>query len=142
MRHFHQLRGDDLALEIFGFFESAGLRHGQHPAHLAPALLGISQRGHAGHIESALHHPVDAGQPRIQHAVIHIARHLLRANQHALNIRIVDRGKVGSAIGIDVPARALEQRDGRVLQAAFGNSEAKLVTHEPPPPALQSQWAA
>jgi hypothetical protein len=46
----------------------------------------------------------------------------LRTNQHALNLAIVDGGKVGATIGVYVPTRALEQGDGRILQAAFGNT--------------------
>ena len=138
--HFDEFRSDDLAFEIFGLLEAAGFRHGEYPADLAPALLGIGQRGHAGDVEAALDYPIDAGESGIEHAVIDVARHLLRANEHALDVDVVDRRKVGAAVGVDVPSCALEERDGRILQAAFGNSESKLAIHGSPP--RRSQWAA
>ena len=55
--------------------------------------------------------------------MIDVAGHLLCANQHALDFAVVDGGKVGASVGIDVPARALEECKGGILQAAFGNSE-------------------
>jgi hypothetical protein len=55
--------------------------------------------------------------------VIDVARHLLRANQHALDLGVVDGGEVGAAVGVDVPAGALEESDGRILQAALGDAE-------------------
>ena len=115
------------------FSKPLAFRHGEHPAHLAAALLGVGERGDAGHVEAALDHPVDAGEAGVENAVIDVARHLLRANQHALDLGVVDGGKVGAAVGVDVPAGALEERDGRVLQAAFGNAETKFVSHGPPP---------
>ena len=141
MRHFDQFGGDDLAFKIFGLLKAAAFRHRQHPAHLAAALLGIGQRGDAGDIEAALDHPVDAGQAGVEHAVIDVARHLLRANQHALNLAVVDGGKVGAAIGVDVPSGALEERNGRILQAAFGNAESQFVSHAPPPLLSRTQAA-
>ncbi len=64
-----------------------------------------------------------AGQPGVEHAVLDVARHLLRADQHAFDLGIVDRGKIRAAAGRDVEAGAAEQVDGRVLQAAFGDAE-------------------
>ena len=55
--------------------------------------------------------------------MIDVAGHLLRANQHALNLRVVDGREVGAAVGVDVPAGALEERNGGILQTAFGNAE-------------------
>jgi hypothetical protein len=55
--------------------------------------------------------------------MIDVASHLLGANQHALDLGIVDGGKVGAAVGVDVPAGALEESDSGILKAAFGNAE-------------------
>ena len=126
---FDQFCGDDLAFEIFGLLKAAAFRNGQHPAHLAAALLGIGEGGDAGDVEAALDNPVDAGESRVEHAVIDVAGHLLGANQHALDLGIVDRWKVGAAVGVDVPAGAFEQSDGRILQAALGDAESELVSH-------------
>ena len=129
---FDQFSGDDLAFEVFGLLKAAAFGNGEHPAHLAAALLGIGERGDAGDVEAALDHPVDAGEAGVEHAVIDVARHLLRANQHALDLGVVDGGKVGAAVGVDVPAGALEESDGCILQAAFGDAESEFVSHGVP----------
>jgi hypothetical protein len=54
--------------------------------------------------------------------VLDVAGHLLRADEHALDLHVVDGGEVAAAAGVDAPACALEESDGGVLQAAFGNS--------------------
>ena len=118
-----QFCGNDFAFEVFGLLKAARLGHGQYPAHFAPALLGISERGDAGHVKPAFNYPVDAGESRIEDAMIDIARHLLRANQHAFDLAIVDGWEIRPAIGVDVPARALEESDCRILKAALGNAE-------------------
>ena len=45
LRHAHQLGGDALAVEIVGALERRVLGRGQHPAHLAEALLRVDQVG-------------------------------------------------------------------------------------------------
>ena len=76
-------------------------------------------------------HPVAAGEAGVENAVFDVARHFLRADQHALDFGIVDAGEVGAAAGGDLEAGAAEQIDGGVLQAAFGNAEFEL--HGLPP---------
>src|SRR3954470_738340 len=56
--------------------------------------------------------------------MLDVAGHLLRANEHAFDLRVVDRGEVGTPVCVDVKSGAREQRDGRVLQTAFGNAKA------------------
>ena len=68
--------------------------------------------------------------------MIDVARHLLCANQHALDLGVVDGWKVAAAVGVDVPTGALEESDGRILQTAFGNAKTKLVSHGSTPSAL------
>jgi hypothetical protein len=76
------------------------LRRGEHPAHLAEALLGVDQVRDAGEhagravAELVLGDPVLAGETGVEYAVRDIARHLLRADQHALDVRVVDRREV------------------------------------------------
>ena len=61
---------------------------------LATAALGVNQVTYGNDAQSALDHPVKSGETCINRAVLHIARHLLRANQHAINFRIRGAGKI------------------------------------------------
>ena len=73
--------------------------------------------------ELVLGDPVLAGEAGVEHAVRDVARHLLRANQHALDLRIVDGREVRARADVDVEARAREQLNRRVLQRALRNAE-------------------
>ena len=73
--------------------------------------------------------PVLAGEPRVEHPVGDVARHLLRADQHAVDFRIVDRREVRPRAGVDVEPGAREEVNRRVLQRAFRNPELDLVGH-------------
>jgi len=77
--------------------------------------------------------PVGAGEARVEDAVRHVARHFLRANQHALDVGIVDRGEVRSRADVDIEAGAREELDRRVLQRAFRDAEFQFhrLTAEP-----------
>src|ERR1700752_2889961 len=59
--------------------------------------------------------------------MLDISRHLLRAHQHALNLRIVDRREVAASIREDPPPRPLKQRDRSVLKATLRNSQFQFV---------------
>jgi hypothetical protein len=74
-----------------------------------------------------LGNPVLAGQARVEHAVSHVARHFLRADQHAVDLRVVDGGKVRARARVDVEARAPEQVNRGVLQRALGDAELERV---------------
>ena len=67
--------------------------------------------------------PVLAGEPGVEHAVRDVARHLLRADQHALDLGIVDGREVRPRADVDVEAGAREQLHRRVLQRAFRDAE-------------------
>jgi hypothetical protein len=84
------------------------------------------QVGDVFHARSGLLNPIAAREPRVEDPVLHIARHFLRADQHALDLRIVDGRKIGAAAGGDAEAGAAEQIDGGVFQAALGNAEFEL----------------
>ena len=105
--------------------------HGEHPSHFAEALLGVDQVGDRLDLGFALLDPIASGQSGVEDAVVDIASHLLRADQHAFDLRIVDGREVGAAAGGDVEAGPAEQIDGRVLQTALGNAEPQF--HSLPP---------
>jgi hypothetical protein len=113
-------------------FKSPG--SGEHPAHLAEALLGVDQVGDARDrmaavaSELVLGDPVLTGQPGVEHAVAHVARHLLRADQHALDFRIVDRREVGARADVDAEPGAREELHRGVLQRPL--RDAQLQRHE------------
>src|SRR5262249_35967096 len=54
-----------------------------------------------------------------------VARHLLRADQHALDLRIVHGRKVRPRADVHREARTCKQLDRRVLQRAFRDAQAK-----------------
>jgi hypothetical protein len=83
-----------------------------HPRHAVAGLV--------------LGNPVETGQARVEHAGRHVARHLLSANQHALDLGIVDRGEVRARVDVDVEARTREELDRRILQRSLGESELQL----------------
>jgi hypothetical protein len=127
LRDLYQFRGDRLAFQIFRTPVFAILWHRKHPTHFAAALLGVSQAGHAFHVQTALHHPVDAGQPGVKNALLHVARHLLRPNQHAFNFAVVDLRKIRAPIRVNAPACALKERNRGILQTAFRDSKLQLL---------------
>src|SRR5262249_7449097 len=97
--------------------------------HLAEALFRVDQIGNALDDAGAavtgfvLGDPVLTGQPGVEHAVRDVARHLLRADQHAFDLAVVYRRKVRARADVDVEAGAREQLDRRVLQRALGDAE-------------------
>src|SRR5262249_31082952 len=104
-------------------------RRGKNPADFAEALFRVDEIGHAleharpAVAELVLLNPVLAGETRIEDAVREVARHLLRADQHAVDFRIVDRREVRARADVDVEAGAGEQLHRRVLERPFGNPE-------------------
>jgi len=124
-----ELGGDGFSGEVFGFLVGRVLRDGEHPADLLAALFGVDEAGDALHVEGALDDPVDAGESGVEDAFFHVAGHLLGADEHALDLGVVDGGEIGAAIGVDAPSGAFEEGDGGVLQAAFGDAEAEFVCH-------------
>ena len=107
--------------------ESSGRR--EHPADLAEALLRVDEIGdrherrRRGEAALVLGDPVLAGEPAVEHAVGHVARHFLRANQHALDLGIVDRRKVRARADVDREPGAREELHGRVLQRSLRKTQ-------------------
>ena len=122
--------------KIFRALIAGSLGHRQHPAHFAAALLGVDQIGNGHNFQPAFHDPVESGQPSIEHAVLHVSRHLLRANQHALDVGIGGARRVRPAVGVDVESGARKQLQRRLLQTAFGNANAQFHGSDP------SAWTA
>ena len=90
-------------------------------------LLGVGEGGDALDVGLVLEDPVVAGEAGVEGAVLDVASHLLRADEHALDLDVVDGGEVAAAAGVDAPAGALEESDGGVLQAAFGNAKLQFA---------------
>jgi hypothetical protein len=124
-----ELGGDGLAGEVFGLLEGRVFGDGEHPLDAHVALLGVGERGDALDVGLVFENPVVAGEAGVEGAVLDVASHLLRADEHALDLGVVDGGKVAAAAGVDVPAGAGEESEGGVLEAAFGDAEFELVRH-------------
>ena len=120
MRDPHQFRGDNFPLQVFYALERGFFRDGEHPAHLAEGLLGVNQVSHFDDVGFVFQDPILAGQSGIQDAILDVARHFLRADQHALDFVIVDGGKIGARADIDFVARAAKKLQRGFLQASFG----------------------
>ena len=92
--HAHQLSGNPPAFQVPRRLVRRILRHRQHPAHLAVALLRVDEIADVHHLvprgRTVLRDPVDAGQPRVDRLVGDVAGHLLRADQRARDLRVVD----------------------------------------------------
>src|SRR5207245_1099834 len=112
----NQFGGDDAVCQIFCALVLRTLRNCQYPSHLAATLFGVDEIGDGNHFQSAFDHPVEAGEPRIEHTVLDVASHFLGADQHAIDLRICRSCKVRAAIGVDLQAGAGEQLQGRFLQ--------------------------
>ncbi len=82
-----------LPAEILHGLEGGRLGNSQHPADLAETLLGVDEVGDGDHVGLILFDPVAAGETGVKDAVFHVARHLLGANEHALDFGVVDAGK-------------------------------------------------
>jgi len=111
--------------------EAGGFGDSQHPADFPEALLGIDEVGDGHDGSFVFLDPIAAGEPGIENPVVYIASHFLGANEHALDLGIVDAGEIGTAAGGDGETGAAEQVDGGVFQAAFGDAEFEY--HERPP---------
>src|SRR5205807_8133507 len=72
--------------------------------------------------------PVVSRQATIQRSILHVARHLLSADERAVDLRIVD-GRVITAAGKgDFVAGLAEKVAGRLLQAAGGYAELETLS--------------
>src|ERR1700682_1317520 len=67
--------------------------------------------------------PVAAGDSRVERAVGDIPRHLLRTQDAATELRIVDARDIRARADRDAPSRLAHQLDRLSLEAALGDSE-------------------
>src|SRR5262249_28865578 len=127
-----ELCGNGSTVKITSGLERGILGYGEHPADPAEALLGVDKLGdtrqHTSRAVAQLVfcNPVLPCKTRIEHAVGDISSHLLGADQHAVDLRIIDGGEVGSGVDEDVESSPGEQLDRRLLQRSFRNSEFEL----------------
>ncbi len=89
--------GDDLAGEVFGALVGRVLGDREHPFHGHAALLGVGERGDALDVALVFEDPVVAGEAGVEGAVLYVAGHLLRADEHALDLGVVDGWEVAAA---------------------------------------------
>ena len=95
-----------------------------HVSYMDPVLLTIPVRRTLHYMtldvffgvpDLVLANPVLARQACVDHAVCDVSRHLLRANEHALDLGVVDRGEIGARVDVDAEAGAREELHGRLL---------------------------
>src|SRR6202020_2765227 len=125
-REIYQFSCHDPVLEVLGLLEERILRHCQHPLNFAHALFRVDQIGHPNYIQPTLQHPVEASKAGIQRPMLDVARHFLRTDEQAFNLRIVGCGKVGARTGVDAQTGASEQTECGFLQTSLGNAQTKL----------------
>src|SRR6185503_20603186 len=110
----------------------------QDPANSAVALFRVNQiddrldHSRTPRAEFVLRNPVQAGQAGVQNTVGNVARHLLRPDEHAFDLRIVDGGEVRARIQTNLKSGPVEQLNGRVLQRSL--RYAQLEFHNMPAP--------
>ena len=87
--------------------------------------LGVLEAADAHHVAGRLLDPVAAGDAEIEHALGHVRRDLLRAQDpHLVDARIVDLGPVGDiGIAVDPQIGGLEQIEGGLLERALGQDQ-------------------
>jgi hypothetical protein len=56
--------------------------------------MGIDQVGDFDHIRAVFKNPIITGDTRVQHAVLDVPADFLRADEPALEFRVVDAGHV------------------------------------------------
>ena len=96
LRQVDDLRGDAFALKVVDGVDVGGFRDGKHPADGPHGGFGVNQILHRMHVGPGLHDPVLPRDPGIEHAVLDVFRHFLRAYEHGAEFRVVGGGKVGA----------------------------------------------
>ena len=91
-----RLGGDALSLEILHRLDLRVVRHREDPADRIRRRLGVAELADVHHVRPVLIHPVVAADAGVEKAEFHIAAHLLRAQQTALDFLIVNRRIVGT----------------------------------------------
>src|SRR5881628_2286826 len=97
---------------------SSGFRTGESPPTTSTQRVGR---------RLVFEYPVAAGDAGIERAARDVARHLLRAHEETAEPGVVDRREVAARVGLDLPARAAEELDGRLLEAPLGDAELEDV---------------
>ena len=93
--------------------------HRQHPADLAQSLLRVEEVGHLTHVRPIFQNPIAPCQAGIQDSVFDVARHLLGADQHALDLLVVNGGEVRAGVHGDLVSRTAKELERGFLQATL-----------------------
>ena len=124
--HADRFGGDPFAFQLFDRFDTRGFGDRQDPAQRIAADFAVNQFRSLIHVRTVFLDPVKSGQAAVQHAFFHVARHFLRTDQHAFDLRIVDRRIIGTRTDLNFIACFGEHRHGRFFQTAFRESQHQL----------------
>ena len=92
------------------------------------------------HIRIVFRDPVFSGQAGIEGFILYIDGHFLSTADGTIDAVVVDFRKIAPAVNVDIPAAALEERNGGVLQTSFGDAQLQFILHFDKPPSDQT-WA-
>src|SRR5262245_30930556 len=82
-------------------------------------------------LRAVLEDPVAAGDPRVEHPLLDVPRHLLGPDQEALDLGVVDLRVIRARRKLDVVSRLAKELARRLLQAAGGDPQFQnVVGHE------------
>ena len=112
----HCFGRNPLAFDIGNRLDLRILRHAKHPANRSTAYLGENQLAHLVHVCTGFHNPVMTGNACVQDAYVDVTRHLLRANEQALDVRVVYHRIERTTGKRNLVAGAFEQFRSRVAQ--------------------------
>ena len=119
LREADRLGRDALALEVLDGLDLRVVRHGEDPAHRVARGLRVVELADLDHVAAVLVHPVVAAYARVKEPELHVAAHLLRPEQAALYLLVVDRRDVASAGAGYIEPSPLEQSERGFLKAAL-----------------------
>ena len=109
----------DACREVLDGLDLRVVRDREHPADGVRRRLRVVELADLLDVGAVLVDPVVAADAGVEEPELHVAAHLLRPEEPAFDLFVVDRGRIAAARAGNVEARALEERKGRFLQAAF-----------------------
>src|SRR5271165_1440920 len=130
-----ELRRDPLSREVRGHPHGGVLGHAKNPARLVYGGAAVDEVADLDDVRPVLLDPVEAREAAVEEPVLDVAAHLLRADETAVQLRIVYGRPVGARIARDLPPRLREKAARGVLQAALGQAQHQnrlLVRHRAP----------
>ena len=115
--------GNAFASQILDRFDGRVLCHRQHPPGRLARHFAEQKLTHLVDLGIVFLNPIVAGNPAIQIAVLDVAADFLRANQADFHLLVVHVRNVRAGVDLNVEAGFRHFFNGRVLQAAFGQSK-------------------